>query len=248
MKNRTTSVSREDETTIHKIKRKFVPALGLATLFCLTWGLGLAATSTGAKEVTFAFQVIVSILIGSQGVLIFIFQGLRSDKVRKVWTRWFAKLRCRSKRMQMKSSVMSPTSPQQFFQTPLVSRASLTTVLSNQGHSEGNGAPLVARGSTAVQDSSSTDNTAIQDSSSTANTAIQDSSSTANTAIQDSSSTANTTIQDSSSTANTTIQDSSSTANTAIQESTENKNNASWSIEGSGTGVHSSEMYINGMQ
>ena len=159
VKERTTSASRVDVTTIHKIKRNSVPALGLATLFGLTWGLGLAATSTGVREVTFAFQVIVGILIGSQGVLIFIFQGLRSDKVKKVWTKWFAKLCCRSKGMHMKSSVASPTSPQPFFQTPLVSRASMTTVLSNQGHPEGNGTPLVAIRSTAMQDSSGTANT-----------------------------------------------------------------------------------------
>lgn len=68
-----------------KLKQNITIAIGLSVLFGLGWGFGLTATSSTAKEVTFAFQVIFSIFVGAQGILIFILHGLRSRETRKVW-------------------------------------------------------------------------------------------------------------------------------------------------------------------
>ena len=74
-------------------RRLVIIAFGLSVVFGLGWGLGLAATSSDAKEVTFVFQVIFSIFVGSQGILIFILHGLRSPDARRVWKTWLSCLR-----------------------------------------------------------------------------------------------------------------------------------------------------------
>ena len=66
-------------------KRNALIAVGLSLLFGLGWGFGLTATSSDVKEVTFAFQLLFSVFVGSQGVLIFIFHGIRSPHFRQVW-------------------------------------------------------------------------------------------------------------------------------------------------------------------
>ena len=75
-------------------KKLAVIAIGLSIVFGLGWGLGLAATSSNVEEVTFTFQVIFSIFVGSQGLLILIFHGIRSETVRKEWVRQLKKLPC----------------------------------------------------------------------------------------------------------------------------------------------------------
>ena len=93
----TRNASKSESRMMNKlaaIRRQLVTAIGLAVLFGLGWGLGLTATTSDVREVTFVFQVIFAIFVGSQGVLIFVFQGLRSDKARKAWKRWANKLYC----------------------------------------------------------------------------------------------------------------------------------------------------------
>lgn len=67
------------------IKSNLIIAAGLSLLFGLGWGFGLTATSSDVKELTFAFQLIFSVFVGSQGVLIFIFYGIRSSHFRQVF-------------------------------------------------------------------------------------------------------------------------------------------------------------------
>ena len=74
----------------NKTKKNAIAAIGLSLLLGLGWGLGLTATSTSAKELTFIFQVLFSLLVGSQGVLIFVFYGVRSPDARSVWQPLFA--------------------------------------------------------------------------------------------------------------------------------------------------------------
>lgn len=68
-----------------RLKQNIVVAIGLSVLFGLGWGFGLTATSSSSKEVTFVFQVIFSIFVGAQGIVIFVLHGLRSQESRKVW-------------------------------------------------------------------------------------------------------------------------------------------------------------------
>ena len=71
-------------------KKKAFIAIGLATVLGLGWGFGLLATSSDLREVTLAFQIIFSIFVGCQGLLLFILHGLRSVEARKVWKLWFS--------------------------------------------------------------------------------------------------------------------------------------------------------------
>lgn len=68
-----------------RLKQNIAVAIGLSILFGLGWGFGLTATSSSTKEVTFVFQVIFSVFVGAQGILIFILHGLRSKEARKIW-------------------------------------------------------------------------------------------------------------------------------------------------------------------
>lgn len=93
-----------------KFKKHFLLALGLSLVFGLGWGFGLLATSSNVPELTFAFQIIFSIFVGSQGVLIFLFHVVRPSRVRQQWKSWL----CCGKRSKslLVSSPKSPTSPQ----------------------------------------------------------------------------------------------------------------------------------------
>ena len=82
---RRNKVTKVDMPKTRVLKQNFIVAIGLSLLFGLGWGFGLTATSSNTKEVTFAFQVIFSLFVGSQGILIFFFHGLRSPDFRKVW-------------------------------------------------------------------------------------------------------------------------------------------------------------------
>ena len=69
-----------------------VIALTLGVIFGLGWGIGLAATSGTIKQLTFAFQILFSIVVGTQGALIFLFHGIRNKDVRNLWLQCFSRL------------------------------------------------------------------------------------------------------------------------------------------------------------
>ena len=58
-------------------------------MFGLGWTLGLAATSVPVKEFSLTFQILFSIFVGAQGVLIFLLHGVRNQDIRKLWKKWF---------------------------------------------------------------------------------------------------------------------------------------------------------------
>ena len=96
----------EEQGTGKQIKRHFIIAVGLSTVFGLGWGFGLAATSSPAKELTFTLQLLFSVFVGSQGVLIFVLHGVRSQEARNLWKSWFTTL---SNKSGFSSTLNSPT-------------------------------------------------------------------------------------------------------------------------------------------
>lgn len=78
-----------------ELKRHFFLVVGLSLVFGLGWGFGLLATSSETEKLSFTFQILFSILIGSQGVLIFIFHVIRAPQAREQWKKLFTKCSCR---------------------------------------------------------------------------------------------------------------------------------------------------------
>ena len=77
-----------------ELKRHFFLVLGLSLVFGLGWGLGLLATSSEIQKLTFTFQILFSILIGSQGLLIFLFHVIRAPQAREQWKKLLTKCSC----------------------------------------------------------------------------------------------------------------------------------------------------------
>ena len=74
------------------MKKHFIIALSLAIVFGLGWGFGLAATSHPIKELTFTFQIVFSLFVGSQGILIFLLHGIRNKDARTLWKQCFIRI------------------------------------------------------------------------------------------------------------------------------------------------------------
>ena len=72
------------------VQTNFTIAVTLAVVFGLGWALGLAATSFPVKELTFILQILFSVFVGIQGVLLFLLHGVRNKDIRKVWIQYFA--------------------------------------------------------------------------------------------------------------------------------------------------------------
>ena len=80
----------KEKTTAERakeMKKNFIIAMSLSVVLGLGWGLGLAATSSSVVGLTVTFQVIFSIFVGMQGVLIFVLHGVRNKDARELWTR-----------------------------------------------------------------------------------------------------------------------------------------------------------------
>ena len=75
----------------------------LSVVFGLGWCFGLAQTSVpedsgdAGRGTLFALQFLFSLLVGSQGVLMFIFYGLANKKARNLWKKWFIPRKYRGK-------------------------------------------------------------------------------------------------------------------------------------------------------
>ena len=68
-----------------EMKKNLFIAMSLSVVLGLGWGLGLAATSSSVVGLTVTFQVIFSIFVGMQGVLIFVLHGVRNKDARDLW-------------------------------------------------------------------------------------------------------------------------------------------------------------------
>ena len=89
---------------IKAYKAKFTIAAILAVMFGLGWTLGLAATSVPVKEFSLTFQILFSIFVGAQGVLIFFLHGVRNQDIRKLWKWWLIVLGNKSRLSTILSS------------------------------------------------------------------------------------------------------------------------------------------------
>ena len=68
-------------------------AFVLSFMFGFGWTFGLLVHIPSVIASTIA-QYIFSIVLGMQGVLFFIFHGLRSNEARREWRKWFYKVMC----------------------------------------------------------------------------------------------------------------------------------------------------------
>ena len=89
---------------IKAMQTNFTIAATLAVVFGLGWGLGLAATSLPVKELTLTFQILFSVFVGAQGILLFLLHGVRNQDIRKVWVQCFAAIGRKSRLASVISS------------------------------------------------------------------------------------------------------------------------------------------------
>ena len=85
-------------------KENLIVALSLAAVFGLGWGFGLLSTSYPSEAVTLTFQVVFSVFVGFQGILLFLLHGVRNIDARRVWKHWLTCCGRRSSRFAGSSS------------------------------------------------------------------------------------------------------------------------------------------------
>ena len=80
-----------DKKNTSNLKQQLIIAMTLSSLFGLGWGIGLLATQDiySNKTVHNMVAALFILLTTFHGVFIFIMHCLRSEKVRKVWKKWF---------------------------------------------------------------------------------------------------------------------------------------------------------------
>ena len=93
------ATSGDKGSKLRAIRQKVVIALTLSLHG--VW-LGVGAGATGDEHTSDRnhnwFQVIFTLFIGAQGLLILIFHGFRSEKAREVWKQWLDFVTCRHKK------------------------------------------------------------------------------------------------------------------------------------------------------
>ena len=95
---------KKEGSKIKAMQTNFTIAVTLSVVFGLGWALGLAATSLPVKELTLMFQILFSIFVGAQGVLLFLLHGVRNQDIRKVWIQCFAMIGRKSRLTSIISS------------------------------------------------------------------------------------------------------------------------------------------------
>ena len=69
--------------------KNFMIAIVLSITFGLGWGFGFLATSHDVLPIVIIFQAIFTIIVGIQGILLFVFHGIRNPDVRDLWKSMF---------------------------------------------------------------------------------------------------------------------------------------------------------------
>lgn len=88
IKQRRASVKVRQDSSFKTHRENLTISLSLAIVFGLGWGFGLLSTSHSAEDVTITFQVLFSIFVGAQGILLFLLHGVRNPDARKTWKGW----------------------------------------------------------------------------------------------------------------------------------------------------------------
>ena len=99
--------SMTEKSTLAFIRKNAIIAFTLAILFGLGWGFGLAASGTPSEEATFTLQLLFSIFVGCQGILIFVLHGIRKAEARDEWKKWLYTVMCRNRGVVKSSSTPS---------------------------------------------------------------------------------------------------------------------------------------------
>ena len=99
-----------EKSTFTFVRKNATIAFSLAIVFGLGWAFGLAATSTPSKETTFALQLLFTIFVGCQGLLIFFLHGVRKPEARNEW-KWFSTATSKTYNSTATPSNMYVTSP-----------------------------------------------------------------------------------------------------------------------------------------
>lgn len=89
-------IVKDAHAKIKAYKAKFTIAVIFAVMFGRDWTLGLAATSVPVKEFSLTFQILFSIFVVSQGVLILFLHGVHNQDIHKLWKKWFIVLGSKS--------------------------------------------------------------------------------------------------------------------------------------------------------
>ena len=132
--------NRKNVSSLHhkkkrELKRLFFLVLGLSLVFGLGWGFGLLATSSDIKKLTFTFQILFSILIGSQVLLFFVFHVIRAPQAREQWKKLFLKFSCCNKSLRS-LSVSSSKSPKTSCPMPSINLSGENNNTLNKGEEE----------------------------------------------------------------------------------------------------------------
>ena len=124
-------MQKTDNRRFKNARESIVIAIALAAVFGLGWGFGLAATSSSVKEVSITFQIIFSLLISLQGLLLFILHGIRNPDARALWKKWFCGSRLSG--FKLLYTVTSATSEVNQSASAGTCTASLAYTLPNKG-------------------------------------------------------------------------------------------------------------------
>ena len=85
----------DDGSKKSEFRRNALVGLILAVTFGLGWIFGLLGTTDLPNAVRLPSVYLFTILVGTQGLLIFVLRVLRSNDVRSEWKKWFYILTCR---------------------------------------------------------------------------------------------------------------------------------------------------------